>query len=70
VNADSGPQTVTLELRPARCDPHAIAEDKLGTVLPLTVRVDEGEPGVVTVPADRDLRNQIQKFAHQACDLS
>jgi hypothetical protein len=67
VKAGSGPQTVTLELRPARCDPHAIAEDKLGTVLPLTLRVDNGESGVVTVAADKELRNQIQVFVHNAC---
>lgn len=67
VSAESGPQSVTLELRAARCDPHAIAEDKLGTVLPLTLRVDNGETGVVTVAADPDLRNQIQAFVHKAC---
>jgi hypothetical protein len=67
VSAGSGPQTVTLELRAARCDPHAIAEDKLGTVLPLTLRVDAGQSGVVTVPADPRLRIQIQRFVHDAC---
>lgn len=67
VRAGSEPQTVTLELRAARCDPHAIAEDKLGTVLPLTLRVDGGESGVVTVPADPQLRIQIQRFVRDAC---
>jgi hypothetical protein len=67
VSADSGPQTVTLELRAARCDPHAIAEDKLGTVLPLTLRVDDGQSGVVPVAAAADLRIQIQRFVHDAC---
>jgi hypothetical protein len=67
VSAASGPQTVTLELRAARCDPHAIAEDKLGTVLPVTLHVDDGESGVVTVPANPDLRKQIQDFVHTAC---
>ncbi|HST80518.1 MAG TPA: hypothetical protein VLL08_02130 [Kineosporiaceae bacterium] len=67
VSAASGPQTVTLELRAARCDPHAIAEDKLGTVLPVTLHVDDGESGVVTVPADPDLRKQIQDFVHAVC---
>jgi hypothetical protein len=62
VSATSGPQTVTLQLRAARCDPHAIAEDKLGTVMPLTVHVNQGPSGVVTLPADPELRNQIQRF--------
>lgn len=67
VSAGSGPQTVTLELRPARCDPHAIAEDKLGTVMPLTVRVDDGESGIVTVPASPALRLQIKQFVLDVC---
>jgi hypothetical protein len=67
VSAESGSQTVTLELRASRCDPHAIAEDKLGTVLPLKLTLDGGESGIVTVPADRQLRQQIQTFVHHAC---
>jgi hypothetical protein len=67
VSAASGPQTVTLQLRAARCDPHAIAEDKRGTVLPLTVRMDGGESGLLSLPADPQLRRQIQSFVHDAC---
>lgn len=67
VSATTGPQTVTLELRAARCDPHAIAEDKLGTVMPLKLRVDDGETGIVTVAADPQLRGQIQRFVQAAC---
>jgi hypothetical protein len=67
VSATSGPSTVTLELRAARCDPHAIAEDKLGTVMPLTLHVNQGPSGVVTLPADPDLRIQIQRFVRDAC---
>jgi hypothetical protein len=67
VSAATGPQTVTLELHPARCDPHAIAEDKLGSVLPLNLNVDGGANGIVTVPAVPDLRNQIQNFVQAAC---
>lgn len=67
VSAATGPQTVTLPLRPARCDPHAIAEDKLGTVLPLTLLVNGGKSGVVSLPADPDLRVQLQRFVQAAC---
>ena len=70
VDAASGPQTVTLELRAARCDPHAIAEDKLGTVMSLKLQVDGGESGIVTVAADPRLRQQLQTFVHDACARS
>jgi hypothetical protein len=67
VTAGAGAQRVVLTLRPARCDPHAIAEDKLGTVLPLTVRVDDGPTGEVDLAADQGLRARIQHFVHDAC---
>jgi hypothetical protein len=45
VSAASGPQTITLQLLPSRCDPHAVAEDKLGTVFPVEISLDgEGDP--------------------------
>jgi hypothetical protein len=70
VSARTGPRTVTLDLHPARCDPHAIAEDKLGTVLYLALRVDDGRSGLVTVAADPQLRQQIQDFVTAACRIS
>jgi hypothetical protein len=69
VSASTGPQTVTLPLHPARCDPHAIAEDKLGSVLSLNLRVDGGTEGIVAVAADQQLRRQIQDFVLAACGL-
>ena len=37
-------RTIPLPLLPARCDPHAVQEDKRGTVFAVDVTVD-GEPG-------------------------
>jgi hypothetical protein len=67
VSATTGPQTVTLSLRPARCDPHAIAEDKLGSVLSLSLRVGSGPAGIVTVASDQEVRQQIQNYVLAAC---
>ncbi len=45
---------IPLGLRPTRCDPHAIAEDKRGTVFPLSVHVEAG-PGSPERSGDWDL---------------
>ena len=60
------PQEVRLGIRPARCDPHAVAEDKVGTLLPLRVRV-AGREGVVKIDAGSQLRGRIYDFVTKAC---
>jgi hypothetical protein len=55
-----------LWIRPARCDPHAVAEDKVGTLLPLHVRAD-GREGQMKVSADAVLRGQLYDFVTRAC---
>lgn len=59
-------KAVRLAVRPARCDPHAVAEDKVGTLIPLTVAVG-GVSGVVKVAAPRALRAAIYAFVASAC---
>jgi hypothetical protein len=63
-----GGQSAVLRLliRPARCDPHAVAEDKVGTLLPLRVRVG-GREGVLKVEAGALLRGRIYDFVTSAC---
>lgn len=55
-----------LGIRPARCDPHAVAEDKVGTLLPLRVHAGERE-GVLKVDAGPLLRGLIYEFVTTAC---
>lgn len=55
-----------LHIRPARCDPHAVAEDKVGTLLPLRVRAG-GREGVLKVDAGGLLRGRIYDFVTSAC---
>ncbi|MFE4228559.1 hypothetical protein ACFRJ8_11810 [Arthrobacter sp. NPDC056886] len=62
-----GPQAeMRLGIRPARCDPHAVAEDKVGTLLPLRVRV-AGREGVLKIDAGNRLRGRIYDFVTKAC---
>ena len=66
VTAGDGPRQFPLHIRPARCDPHAIAEDKVGTALPLQVTVDARQ-GPIRVPAGAVLRGQLYDFVTQSC---
>ena len=74
VSAASEPQMITLLLVPARCDPHAVAEDKLGTVIPLEISVHhEADPasasltGTMSVAASAEVRAQLYDFVARAC---
>jgi hypothetical protein len=66
VDAGGPAQELELGIRPARCDPHAVAEDKVGTVIPLRVRVG-ARTGILKIAADRDLRGRILDFVTVAC---
>ena len=50
LRAGGPPVELRLGIRPARCDPHAVAEDKVGTLLPLRVSV-AGREGVLKIDA-------------------
>ena len=63
----SGPaREVRLGVRPARCDPHAVAEDKVGTLIPVRITV-AGRDGVLKVGAGAQLRGRIYEFITSAC---
>lgn len=58
--------TLSLRIRPARCDPHAVAEDKVGTLIPLHVTVN-GVAGTIKVAAGNALRGNIYDFVTKSC---
>lgn len=58
--------TLSLHIRPARCDPHAVAEDKVGTLMPLHVTVN-GAAGTIKVAAGNALRGSIYDFVTKSC---
>ncbi|MFD3443326.1 hypothetical protein ACFDTO_01845 [Microbacteriaceae bacterium 4G12] len=70
VSADAGRTTVPLTFVPNRCDAHAIAEDKRGTILPLHVTGPDGVAGIVPVPPDETTRSALYAFVAEACGLS
>jgi hypothetical protein len=63
---DTTPTTVELPLMPLRCDPHAVQEDKRGTVFSLEVELG-GEAGLVQVAASEDMRGRILTWVADWC---
>jgi len=65
---DTATTTVALPLVPLRCDPHAVQEDKRGTVFNLEIELD-GQPGLVQVVADEDMRGRILTWVADWCEF-
>lgn len=66
ITAAADARVLSLRVRPARCDPHAVAEDKVGTLVPLNVAIGNRQ-GALKVPAPADLRGRIHDFVTAAC---
>ena len=64
----SGAVGIPVLLTPARCDPHALAEDKQGTLFVVSVVLD-GMPGTVTIVADEATRAALYDAYTRACEL-
>lgn len=60
---------LTLPLVPTRCDPHAVLEDKRGTIFGVRVEVD-GEPGEVELFVGDDLRGRILSWVAAWCGFA
>jgi hypothetical protein len=58
---------VVLDALPARCDPHAVGEDKRGTFLPVVATVDGAEQPVVYLPMTDAGRAAVYDAVHDAC---
>ena len=63
------PSSIEVPLVPWRCDPHAVQEDKRGTVFTLDVSVD-GRSGPIEVAASQDLRADILTWVAQWCGFA
>ncbi|WP_374975973.1 hypothetical protein ACEYYH_19645 [Microbacterium trichothecenolyticum] len=63
---DADPVVVQLPLTPTRCDPHAVQEDKRGTIFPLRIEVD-GEPGEVELFVGEEMRGKILTWVGAWC---
>ncbi|SFR74446.1 hypothetical protein SAMN05428970_1719 [Agromyces sp. CF514] len=69
VEASDAPSTISLPVRPARCDPHAGAEDKRGTILPLEMTTSEGWSGQYEVRASATLKQDLFAYFTERCGL-
>ncbi|MDM7990763.1 hypothetical protein [Arthrobacter sp. zg-Y877] len=66
LNSMDGPRELVLGVAPQRCDAHALAEDKLGTYLPLTVTA-AGYSGQVRLPPPDEFTAAVYGFVQTAC---
>ncbi|MBN9210018.1 MAG: hypothetical protein BGO45_03350 [Microbacterium sp. 71-36] len=69
VSPGDAPSTLTVAVTPRRCDPHAIAEDKVGTLFDLVARVD-GREVVVSLPRPQAVADDLLAFTAAACGLA
>lgn len=68
INKD-GPTEVRIPIVPNRCDAHALAEDKVGTRMPLYVTAPDGSTGRLVLSASDELRMQMYEFYSAFCGL-
>jgi len=62
-------QVYEIPIMPGRCDPHAIAEDKQGTVFILEATAPDGTSTRMRIAASTATRASIYDYIAQACDL-
>ncbi len=67
IDAETTPFVLPVRIVPARCDPHAIAEDKQGTLIPFDVATSEGAAGQVRIAVSDEVRAQIYAFVTDFC---
>jgi hypothetical protein len=58
-----------VAVTPIRCDAHAIAEDKVGTLFDLVARVD-GREVVVPLARSQEVAGDLLAFAAATCGLT
>lgn len=63
---ESGMAEILLPILPFRCDPHAVQEDKRGTIFDVEVEID-GAPGEIELAASEDLRGRILTWVADWC---
>lgn len=67
MSAASPARTLSVRAVPTRCDPHVVAEDKVGTILPFRVSTGEYPAGEFGLAVPIGLRNQYLTFVATAC---
>jgi hypothetical protein len=69
VAAGDAPFMIELAVRPARCDAHALADDKRGTILPFSVATGDGREGRLDRPSADALKADLYAYIVERCGL-
>ncbi|WP_157008564.1 hypothetical protein [Agromyces laixinhei] len=69
VAAGGDPVTITLPVRPARCDAHGVADDKRGTILPFEIRTSDGRAGRLDRSSGDALKAELYAYYGERCGL-
>lgn len=69
VAAGDQPFTIELPVKPARCDAHAIADDKRGTIMAFDVTTSDGRAGRVDRPSGDTLKAELYAYYGERCGL-
>ena len=70
IAAGDPPQTISLDVRPARCDAHAIADDKRGTILPFEIRTSDDRAGRLDRSSGDTLKAELYQYYGERCGLA
>lgn len=65
----SRPQRVVLDVTMGRCDPHIVAEDKIGTRFGARVRTADIEHAYFTLDLEDEVRASLEDFYAERCRL-
>lgn len=70
VELGTDPLRIDLVLAPARCDAHAIAEDKVGRLIPVEIRgADLPDGATFTLPLTTPQKAEVTSFVRAVCGL-
>jgi hypothetical protein len=69
VAAGDAPFTIELPVEPARCDAHAIADDKRGTIMGFDVSTSDGRAGRLDRPSGNSLKSELYAYYGERCGL-
>ena len=65
-----GPRELAVPFLPNRCDAHALADDKIGTIIPFEVTLDDGTAGRWLVPSPDDIKGAFYGYYAAHCGLA
>jgi hypothetical protein len=69
VEAGDPPFTIELPVAPARCDAHAIADDKRGTIMAFDIATSDGRAGRLDRQSGDTLKAELYAYYGERCGL-